>query len=89
MKEINNNTYLVLASIRDKDNNLGLCKARGITKGDILKRCGLCESTVNRAIDLLIACGFIKEAIKQVNKKAYYISEEGMEEIKQSNQNYV
>lgn len=89
MKEINSNTYVVLASMRDKENNLGMCKARGITKGDILKRTGLCESTINRAIDLLIACGFIKEAIKQVNKKAYYISEEGMEEIKQSNQNYV
>ena len=56
VKALNNNTYLVLASIRDKDNNLGLCKARGMTKADILKRSELSESTVQRAI--LIAFGF-------------------------------
>ena len=89
MKALNNNTYLVLASIRDKDNNLGLCKARGMTKVDILKRSELSESTVQRAIELLLALGYIKEAIKQVNRKAYYISEEGMKEMQDANRNYV
>lgn len=89
MKELNNNSYLVLVSIRDKDNNLGLCKARGMTKYDIVQRSGLSESTVQRAIQVLITCGYIKEAIKQVNKKAYYISEDGVKEVLEANKNYV
>lgn len=85
MKEINNNTYLVLAIMRDKENNLGMCKARGMTKSDLISKSGLSESTVKRAIDILIACGYIKEAVKQVNKKAYYVCEEGIREMQEAN----
>lgn len=81
MKELNNNTYLVLVSIRDKENNKGLCKARGMSKCDIVTKSGLSESTVDRALKVLLECGYIKEAIKQINKKAYYISQEEMQEV--------
>ena len=78
MKTLNNNSIKVLIKIRDKENNLGLCQGRGITKDDIVKRSEWSVSTVNRAIKLLLEKGYINEAIKHINKKTYYISEDGM-----------
>lgn len=82
MKTLNNNSIKVLIKIRDKENNLGLCQGRGMTKEDIVKRSKLSVSTVNRAIKLLKEEGYINEAIKNVNKKAYYISEDGINMLK-------
>ena len=82
MKTLNNNSIKVLIKIRDKENNLGLCQGRGMTKEDIVKRSELSVSTVNRAIKLLMEKGYINEAIKNINKKAYYISEDGIKMLK-------
>lgn len=82
MKTLNNNSIKVLIKIRDKENNLGLCQGRGMTKDDIVKRSELSVSTVNRAIKLLMEKGYINEAIKNINKKAYYISEDGIKMLK-------
>lgn len=82
MKTLNNNTIKVLIKIRDKENNLGLCQGRGVTKDDIVKRCDLSDSTVNRAIKLLLDKGYIKEGIKNINKKTYYISQEGVDMLR-------
>ena len=82
MKTLNNNSIKILIKIRDKENNLGLCQGRGMTKDDIVKRSELSVSTVNRAIKLLMEKGYINEAIKNINKKAYYISEDGIKMLK-------
>lgn len=89
MKTLNNNSIKVLIKIRDKENNLGLCKGRGMTKDDIVKRSELSVSTVNRAIKLLQEKGYINEAIKYINKKTYYISEDGINMLKLINENFV
>lgn len=83
MAEANNNVYIVLQCIRDKNNDLGLCEARGMTKELIVQRSQLSTSTVNRAIIKLLELGLIKEAIKQVNKKAYYVTPKGVERVKE------
>lgn len=85
MKTLNNNTIKVLIKIRDKENNLGLCQGRGITKEEVLKRCDLSDSTVNRAIKLLLEYGYIKEGIKNINKKTYYITQNGIGMLKSIN----
>lgn len=78
MKELNSNHIKVLINIRDKKNDIGLCMGKGMTKDELIKRCGLSASTINRAIRILLQNGYIKEAIKNVNKKSYYISEDGL-----------
>lgn len=85
MRTLNSNGFLVLTSIRNKENNTGLNAARGTEKEIIIKNSGLSSSTVNRALKLLLEEGLIKEAIKQVNKKAYYITESGITKLKEVN----
>ena len=83
MAEANNNVYIVLQCIRDKDHDLGLCEARGMTKELISKKSELSISTINRAIPKLLELGLIKEALKQINKKAYYVTPKGIERVKE------
>lgn len=82
MITLNNNSIKILINVRDKENNLGLCKGRGITKDILKEKSGLSESTINRAIKLLKDEGYIDDAIKNINKKAYYISKKGIEMLK-------
>ena len=83
MADANNNVYIVLQCIRDKEHDLGLCEARGMTKELIESRSELSSSTVNRAISKLLELGFINEALKQINKKAYYVTPKGIERVKE------
>lgn len=82
MNTLNNNAYKILASMYDKENNLGLVKSRGINKEDIVKKTGFSLSTVTRAIKLLQQHELIEEAIKQVNTKTYYVTQKGYLELK-------
>lgn len=78
MKTLNSNIYKVFISIRNKEENLGMCSCRGMTKDKIIERTGLSRSTVNNALKILLENEFIEEGVKQVNKKAYFITEKGM-----------
>ena len=77
MAILNSNDYVILYSIRDSKNNLGLCEGRGMSKKVIAERSKLSLSTVTRSVAKLLESGFISEAIKQVNTNAYYINEKG------------
>lgn len=81
MKSLNTNDFIILSSIRDKKNNLGMCKARGSTVKMIVDKSELSESTVRRSLKKLLARNFIDYAIKQVNKDAFYVTETGIKEI--------
>ena len=83
MKTLNSNGFLVLTSVRNKENDTGLNASRGTEKETIIKNSGLSSSTVNRALKILLEQGLIAEAIKQVNKKAYYITEDGIKRLKE------
>lgn len=83
MSDGNNNVYIVLQCIRDTKLDLGLCQARGMTKDLIVQKSKLSTSTVNRAISKLLKLELIGEALKQVNKKAYYVTPKGVERVKE------
>lgn len=83
MENLNTNCMMVLVSIVDRDNNLGLTKGRGTNKEKILEKSKLSLSTVNRSLKLLMKEELIDEALKQVNKKAYYVTEKGKDKLKE------
>lgn len=85
MQKLNNNAYKILTFVGDKKNNIGLSAARGTSKEYIVERSGFSLSTVNRAIPLLLENGFIDNAIMQVSKKTYYITQKGLDEIRAMN----
>lgn len=81
MAVLNSNDFRILSCIVDKENDLGMCEARGITKKALVKRSKLSESTINRSIKKLLEENLIAEAIKQINTKAYYLTIKGEDRI--------
>lgn len=81
MKSLNTNDFVILSSIRDSKNNLGMCKARGSTVKMIVDKSGLSESTVRRSLKKLLTRELIDYALKQVNKDSFYVTEIGIKEI--------
>lgn len=78
---LNSNDFVVLSSIRDKKNNLGLCKARGMTVKTLVETSKLSESTVRRSIKKLLQREYIDYGIKQINKDSFYVTEKGIKEL--------
>lgn len=81
MVVLNSNDFVVLSSIRDKKNNLGLCKARGMTVKTLVETSKLSESTVRRSIKKLLQREYIDYGIKQINKDSFYVTEKGIKEL--------
>lgn len=81
MVTLNNNACMVLASIREKDGDIGLCEGRGMTRDRIVSKTNLSPTTVIRALKLLISCGYVNEGIRQISKKTYYITKEGVNKL--------
>lgn len=78
---LNSNDFVVLSSIRDKKNNLGLCKARGTTIKTLIEVTKLSDSTVRRSIKKLLQKEYIDYGIRQVNKDSFYVTEKGIKEL--------
>ena len=84
MLNLNSNDLVVLNSIIDKENNLGLCEARGMTKDLLVKKTELSLSTINRSIEKLLANEYISKGIKQVKKHSFYITQKGYNKLNES-----
>ena len=78
---LNSNDFVVLSSIRNKKNNLGLCKARGTTIKTLIEVTKLSDSTVRRSIKKLLQKEYIDYGIRQVNKDSFYVTEKGIKEL--------
>lgn len=83
MTILNSNDFRILSSIVDKDKDLGMCEARGITKKALAEKTNLSDSTINRSIKKLLDEKLIANAIKQINTKAYYLTLKGEERMNQ------
>lgn len=83
MKTLNNNDFLILAKVVDKERSLGNCEARGTNKQRLSERSNLSMSTVTRSVSKLLEYGFIGEGIKQINSKTYYITQLGRQRLKE------
>src|SRR5574344_908132 len=81
---LNSNDLVILSSIVDKTNNLGMCEARGITKTLLSEKTNLSLSTVNRCINKLVKLGYVGNAIKQVRKNSYYLTKKGYEKLNET-----
>jgi len=85
---LNSNDFRILSCIIDKEKDLGMCEARGVTKKALAERSKLSLSTINRSIKKLLEEELIADAIKQINTKAYYITVKGedrMDEVFKKN----
>jgi predicted transcriptional regulator len=83
MTILNSNDFRILSSIVDKEHDLGMCEARGITKKALVEKTNLSDSTINRSIKKLLDEELIANAIKQINTKAYYLTLKGEERMNQ------
>lgn len=87
MQYLNNNACRVLRNIPDRENDRGFNAARGMTRKAIFNNCNankpsdkqISLSTVTRALKVLEQEEFIKEGIKIINVKTYFITDKGFE----------
>lgn len=83
MQILNTNDFLILSCMRDKEHNLGMCEARGMTRKLISEKSQLSMSTVIRSTNKLLNAGLIKHGIKQINTMTYYVTEDGVNRLKE------
>lgn len=81
MTILNSNDFKILSCIVDKEHDLGMCEARGITKKFLAEKAKLSDSTINRSIKKLLDEKLIANAIKQINTNAYYLTIKGEDRI--------
>jgi RIO-like serine/threonine protein kinase len=81
MAILNSNDFKILSCIVDKERDLGMCEARGITKKILAKKSELSDSTINRSIKKLLDERLIANAIKQINTNAYYLTIKGEDRL--------
>lgn len=84
LKILNTNDLVVLSCVRDKENNTGLCSARGTTKAVLVEKSELSLSTINRSVKKLVECGLLENGVKQVNRTTYFITSKGLEILKEA-----
>ncbi len=82
MEDFNINDILILKSIYSKDENRGMCKARGTSISQISDRCNLSFSKIRVSIKKFIKLGWIDRGIKNINTHTYYITDLGIEAIR-------
>lgn len=75
------NDYKILQSIISKDGK-GLSRLRGVTLKEMSESTGLSLSKVKQSKDLLISNGYIAEGVTKVRAKTYYITNDGINELK-------
>lgn len=80
--KFNNNDISILRSIMDKETNRGLSKAKGTTIEQISKKTNLSVPKVRSTVKKFKDEGWIDEAIKVVNSKSYYVTQKGIDELK-------
>lgn len=81
IKVLNSNDYFILSKIYYPEEKMGDCVGRGLTKKLISERTELSISTINRSIPKLLKAGLVKEGIRQINKKTYYLSAKGKQRL--------
>lgn len=81
MAILNSNDFKILSCIVDKERDLGMCEARGITKKILAKKAELSDSTINRSVKKLLDERLIANAIKQINTNAYYLTIKGEDRL--------
>lgn len=74
---------IILANICNKKDNIGLHKGRGATRNVIVEGSKLSKSTVIRGVTKLLDLGFIDFGVKKANMKTYYVTEKGLEFLRE------
>lgn len=82
MPSLNSNDYKILESIVDKEKNRGLSRGRGSTLQQLVEKTGFSDVKVRNTIKVLLEMGLIEEGVKKVRARTFYISEKGIEELK-------
>ena len=82
MKILTENDYKVLSRIFDIKENKGISKINGITRNELVKKTNLSYTKIRIAINSLIEYGFVEIGIAKGREKTFYITEEGLLELK-------
>lgn len=86
---LNSNDYKILESIFDKSENRGISLGRGTTKKQIIEKTGFSVGKVGATLKALRELELIDYAVKRVQADAFYITEKGINRIKELRTNII
>lgn len=81
--------YKVMSKLLDRENNKGLSKMAGLTRKELEVACEVSYSKVKDALNALIEYGFVDIGVAKGREKTYYLTQEGLIELKEITKNVV
>lgn len=82
MRLLTENDYKVMSKVLDRSGESGISKTTGTTVNIVAGKSNLSISKVRDALNTLIEYGFIDMGISKGREKTYFITPEGMLELK-------
>ncbi|MBY6838809.1 hypothetical protein [Clostridium botulinum] len=82
MRILTENDYKVMTRILNRKENKGLSKTTGVTRNELKELTGLSYTKVGDALNTLIEYDFVSIGISKGRQKTYYLSVNGLNELK-------
>jgi DNA-binding transcriptional regulator GbsR (MarR family) len=89
MRVLTEYDYRVLGKILNRKEDKGLSKTSGVTRRELEKLTGLSYTKIGDALKLLIELDFVAMGIAKGREKTYYLTVNGLEELKSITQKIV
>ncbi|WP_278453613.1 winged helix-turn-helix domain-containing protein [Thomasclavelia spiroformis] len=89
MRVLTENDYKVMSKILNSKEKTGLSKTTGVTRQYLTEQTNLSYSKVGQALNALIEYGFVDLGIAKSRSKTYFLTTEGMLELKEITQNVI
>ncbi|MEX0084144.1 hypothetical protein AB2T90_17095 [Clostridium butyricum] len=81
--------YRVMSKLLDRKNNKGLSKLTGLTRKELEVSCNVSYTKVKDALNSLIEYGFVDFGIAKGREKTYYLTQDGLNELREITKNVV
>jgi DNA-binding transcriptional regulator GbsR (MarR family) len=89
MRVLTEKDYKVLGKILNRANDKGLAKNSGVTRNELKEWTGLSYTKVGDALKILIEYGFVAMGIAKGRERTYYLTQNGLNELKEVTQKIV
>lgn len=89
MRVLTEYDYKVLGKILNRKEDKGLSKTSGVTRRELEKATGLSYTKIGDALKLLMELDFVSMGIAKGREKTYYLTVNGLEELKSITQKII
>lgn len=82
MRILTEKDYRVMSKLLNRKENKGLSKTTGLTRKELEVLCNVSYSKIRDALETLMEYGYVNLGIAKGREKTYYLTAEGLTELK-------